>query len=327
MTPTPHSGKQNGHSGQKPSQSEPVDAKVARIAGRQLGVITLSQLRALGLTYTEVRRRVLKGRLFPLHRGVFAVGLPDLTPRGHLKAALLTLGDTAFLSHRSSFAAQGLRPIDTRNIEVTVVADHTPKRPGLIVHRTATAPHRQEVRSRFGLRYSSFARALLEVTPEESPDEIRRLVTEGLRRGIADVKAIDTTLARHPRAPHVGQLQRGLSRYLDPTDRKSELERSFDAVIGQDPRFPPYEKNIHMGPYELDCLFREQSLVVELDGRPYHVTVVDMDRDRAKDTWLQRRGLRIMRITDFMWGYARGQAVEDLLALLTLGGWGTPRAA
>ncbi len=315
------SGNENGHSGQKRSQSEPVDAKIARIAARQFGLITLVQLFALGLTYTEVRRRVQKGRLFPLHRGVFAVGRPDVAPRGHLRAALLTVTNDAFLTHRTSLAVQGLRTIDTRNIELTVIADHTPNRPGLIIHRTATAPHKHEVRNRFGLRYSSLGRALIEVSTREPPAELMRLITQGIRKNLVDLKAIEATLARHRRRPGVGKLALVLDRYTDPVDRKSELETSFDAVCRPDPRIPPYETNVHEGPYEIDCLFRAQRLAIELDGRPFHVALADFDRDRAKDTWLQRRGLRIMRISDFMWDYERSEAIDNLLALLALGGW------
>ena len=298
-----------------------MDAKIARIASRQFGLITLVALYALGLTYTEVRRRVEKGRLYPIHRGVFAVGRPDLSPQGHLRAALLALDDAAFLSHRTSLAAQGLRAIDTRHIELTVVATSTPKRPGLIIHRATSEPHKHEVRTRFGLRYSSLPRALVEVAPTESPEELARLITQGIRKNLVDFEAIDQTLARHGRRPGTGKLARLVHRYTDPTDRKSGLERAFDAVIGSDPRFPPYQRNLRAGPYEWDVVFPAQRLVVELDGRPYHVALQDMDKDRAKDIWAQRQGLRIMRITDFAWEYDRAQALQDLLALLALGGW------
>ena len=257
---------------------------------------------------------------------MFIVGPPNLTPRGELKAALLTLGDTAFLSHRSSIAVQGLRPIDTRRIEVTVIADHTPRRPGLTIHRTATPPHRHEVRDRFGLRYSSLPRALVEVASTETPEELLRLVTAGIRKRLLDSRALRETVDRHSRRPGIGVLRSALARYLDPSDRKSELERSFDAVIGADPRFPTYQKNVYAGAHEWDVVFGAHRLVVELDGRPYHAALQDMDNDRAKDIWAQRHGLRVMRITDFAWEHDRTRAIEDLLALLALGGW-LPRAA
>jgi hypothetical protein len=303
-----------------------VDALIGRIAARQERVITLGQLYALGLTDRQIRRRVKLGLLHVLHRGVFIVGPLNITPTGHLKGALLTLGETSFLSHSASIAAQGLRPINIHGIEVTVIADRTPKRPGLIVHRTSAQPHRQEIRHRFGLRYSSLARALIEVARDERPAELMRLVTVGIRRNLVDLEAIEQAIARHASRPGVDILRSALRRYVDPGDRKSGLELSFDAYCATDPRIPPYRKNVHIGPHEWDVVFADQQLVVELDGRPYHVALQDMDNDRAKDIWAQRHGLRVMRMTDFTWEHGRAQAIGDLLALLALGGW-LPRAA
>ena len=296
-----------------------MDVRINRIAARQQRLISLEQLRAVGLTKREVQRRMERGQLHRVHRGVFIVGPANLEPKAHLKAALLALGPNAFLSHRTSLAAQGLRPIAASHIEITVVADRTPTRPGLVVHRTATPPHRTELRSRFGLRYSSFARAMIETAASETPNEVIRLISEAVRRGIADFSAIGAALDRHPRRPGTARLRLLLNRYLDPTDRKSELERSFDAHAATDPRIPRYEKNVRQGPHEIDCLFRAQRLVLELDGRPYHTALQDMDRDRAKDIWFQRHGLRVMRMTDFRWEHDRAGAVDDLLALLRLG--------
>lgn len=317
----PHSGRETRVQRGKGSQSGPADALIARIAGRQERLITLAQLYSLGLSDDQIRRRVKRGLLHVLHRGVFIVGPPNIPPRGHLKGALLTLGNHAFLTHRTSLAFQGLRDIDTRNIHLTVIADHTPKRPGLTIHRTSTRPHPHEIRSRFGLRYSSLPRALVEVAPDERPEELMRLITLGLHKGIVDIKALQETIARHERRPGVGILQSALSRYVDTADRKSGLEVGFDDYCASDSRIPLYEKNVRMGPYEFDVVFRDQKLVVELDGRPYHVALKDMDNDRAKDIWVQRQGLRIMRITDFTWEHDRAQAIDDLLALLAKGGW------
>lgn len=308
------------------SQRDPIDALIARIAGEQERLITLAQLYALGLSHDQIRRRVQRGLLHVLHRGVFIVGPPNITPKGHLKGALLTLGATSFLTHRTSIAIQGLRSIDTRNIHVTVVADHTPKRPGLIIHRTSSEPHRHEIRSRFGLRYSSLARALIEVAPQETPEELTRLITEGIHRNLVDFRSIQEAIARHKGEPGIGKLRQVLRPYLATTPRKSGLEVSFDKVIGPDPRFPPYEKNVRAGGHEWDVVFRQQQLVVELDGRPYHTAIKDMDNDRAKDTWVQLHGMRIMRITEFMWDNERVETLKNLLALLAKGGW-IPRPA
>lgn len=310
----------------KGSQRPPVDALIARIAAKQERLITLGQLYSLGLSSDQIRRRVKRGLLHVLHRGVFIVGPPNISPRGHLKGGLLTLGDQSFLTHRSSIAVQGLRKIDTRNIHLTVIADHTPKRPNLIIHRTSTTPHRHEIRSSDGLRYSSLPRALIEVAPTESSEELMRLITQGIRKDRLDLKATTEALARHHGQPGVAKLTGVLGRYVDPADRKSGLELKFDDYCATDHRIPIYAKNVRMGGHEWDVVFWDQKLIVELDGRPYHIALQDMENDRAKDVWVQLQGMRIMRITDLMWDYERAQAIDNMLALLALGGW-IPRAA
>jgi very-short-patch-repair endonuclease len=301
------------------SRSSQTDSEISRIAAREDNVIGIKRLYGLGLTYEEIRGRVRRSFLHPRHRGVFSVGHGRLTPKGELRAALLTFGPDSFLSHRSSAAWKGLRSINPYEVHVTVVADHTPRaRDNIIVHRTSKPPHRSEIRTNYGLRSSSWVRMMLEVAPAEPADEIIRLVTESVRRGVADFDAMRRALDRHEHRPGTGILDGLLHRYLDTTARKSQLEYSFDAHAETDERIPVYEKNVHLGPYEIDCLFREQRVAVELDGRPFHVALKDTDRDRAKDTYLQLHGLWIMRITDFRWEYARLEVIDDLLAMLAL---------
>ncbi len=52
-----------------------------------------------------------------------------------------------------------------------------------------------------------------------------------------------------------------------------------------------------IGPYEVDLLWREERLVVEVDGYAFHSTRSAFERDRARDADLQARGLRVLRFT------------------------------
>jgi len=52
----------------------PLDRRLADLAGRQWGAVSLGQLSAIGLTHEAARSRARKGRLHRLHRGVYAVG-------------------------------------------------------------------------------------------------------------------------------------------------------------------------------------------------------------------------------------------------------------
>jgi predicted transcriptional regulator of viral defense system len=65
------------------------DAKVARIAARQHGVVTVAELAQAGLSAPAISRRVAAGRLHRIHRGVYAVGHRGLSQEGGWMAAVL----------------------------------------------------------------------------------------------------------------------------------------------------------------------------------------------------------------------------------------------
>src|SRR4051794_38338436 len=68
------------------------DARVARLAARRWGVVTLADLQACGLSADAVTSRIEAGRLHRIHRGVYAVGHAGLALQGRLLAAALACG-------------------------------------------------------------------------------------------------------------------------------------------------------------------------------------------------------------------------------------------
>ena len=58
------------------------DVEISRIAARQHGVVSVRQLRLVGLDKHSVTRRVRAGRLHPVHRGVYAVGHRSISQEG-----------------------------------------------------------------------------------------------------------------------------------------------------------------------------------------------------------------------------------------------------
>jgi predicted transcriptional regulator of viral defense system len=89
--------------------------EIARIAGRQHGVVSVRQLRAAGLDKFAVMRRVRAGRLHPVHRGVYAVGHLRLSADEKWMAATLALGEGAVVSHRSAASLWSLLPTEPIN--------------------------------------------------------------------------------------------------------------------------------------------------------------------------------------------------------------------
>src|SRR5579862_202621 len=85
-----------------------LDHALAEIALRQHAVVTLDQLRSLGLSERAVQWRAQRGRLHRVRRGVYALVPPDLLDgRGRWMAAVLACGPGAVLSHASAAALHG----------------------------------------------------------------------------------------------------------------------------------------------------------------------------------------------------------------------------
>lgn len=289
---------------------------ISPLAGRQDGVIARAQLRRIGLTKHETDCLLKWGYLLPLHRGVYAVGHRPLTTRAHLRAALLALGPTAFLSHWTAAAVWGLRNPITRLIELTVPGCKRRSRGSLVIHHAADAAF---VATRDGLRVSSVPRLLIELASRESPRELDRLITLAIRKRILNLDKMQEALASQGQRPGLAKLRTALAAYLPRPDRKSDLERAFDELLAQHPEIPPPQRNIHLHGWEIDCYWPEQRLAVELDGRPYHLAVKDIERDRLKDAKLLKVGIRVLRITDNRFEYDARDALEDVLAALGLG--------
>ncbi|HEX3975333.1 MAG TPA: type IV toxin-antitoxin system AbiEi family antitoxin domain-containing protein [Solirubrobacteraceae bacterium] len=274
------------------------ELSLARLAARQLGVVTCAQLYGLGFTYAQIKRRLVLGRLHRVHHNVYAVGHRRLTGQAFLVAASLSVGPRSFISHRTAAAVWGLRAVNLHEIELTLPGAGGRRHAGLTVHRTHTEPHPDEIRIRGELRVSSVPRTLLDLAVREKPPELERLVTEAVRKRLLrpdtrdGLAALEAMLARHERRPGMAKLASVLAAYRRTKSSKSGLERAFDLLLAQHPELPDPQRNIHIGHWEIDRFWPAHALAVELDGRPYHVAAKDMERDRIKDASLLRGASR-----------------------------------
>jgi hypothetical protein len=95
------------------------DRGIAKLAGRQHGVVGRGQLVRLGFTEEAIEVRIRAGRLHPVQAGVYAVGHRSIRREGRWMAAVLTSGPAAVLSHLSAAALWGIRPTSRSRIDVT----------------------------------------------------------------------------------------------------------------------------------------------------------------------------------------------------------------
>ena len=78
---------------------------------------------------------------------------------------------------------------------------------------------------------------------------------------------------------------------------RSELESALLRLCRRH-RLPAPEVNVPIGPYTVDFLWREQRLVVEVDGYAAHRGRQAFEDDRERDLYLRSRGLRVRRFSE-----------------------------
>src|SRR2546421_2875332 len=136
------------------------DRGASALAERQGGAISTAQLRAAGLGDGAIKHRAARGRLHPIHRGVWAGGHPLLTPRRRLWAAVLACGglENAVISHFTAAAEWGLSQGSGERVHLfTLGASHSTK--AIRVHRSRTLDAELDVFEQGdGLRITSVAR-------------------------------------------------------------------------------------------------------------------------------------------------------------------------
>ncbi|HEY8763501.1 MAG TPA: type IV toxin-antitoxin system AbiEi family antitoxin domain-containing protein, partial [Solirubrobacteraceae bacterium] len=103
-----------------PAYEDSEPPRLAELASRQHGVVSVWQLINLGYTRNAIARLVAKGHLHRLYLGVYAVGHTRLTLRGRWMAAVLACGPGAVLSHRAALALWELGRAASGPIDVTI---------------------------------------------------------------------------------------------------------------------------------------------------------------------------------------------------------------
>jgi very-short-patch-repair endonuclease len=296
----------------------PGDLGVAGLAQRQHGVVSMAQLRALGLERGAIEWRLRRGRLHRVHRGVYAVGHRRLAVRGRLWAAVLACGgiDVAALSHRTAAAVWDLGPHPAGKLDVTSLHRST-STSALRVHRGDTLdPLNDVVRQPDGLPVTTVARTLADLAQILTPHQLERACHRAEVTRALDAAAIEAMLDRLSgrRSKSLRQALASLAA-ADPDVTRSELEERFLALVADAGLSRPRVNAIVAG-HEVDFLWPAARLIAETDGHAAHLTPTAFDEDRRRDAALQVAGFRVVRFTWRQVSRHPGGVAETLSALL-----------
>jgi very-short-patch-repair endonuclease len=272
---------------------------MARLAARQHGVVSHEQLVAMGIRGSGIARRVGRGHLHRLHTGVFAVGHENVGPDGLRLAAAMAAGPDAVVSHPDAAALFDL--LDHAPAVVHVTTPHRPRRgpAGIRLHRTRSL-HPDDVTEVRGIPVTSVARLLVDLTDEMGVDDLARLLREAAYLRLLDLPAIDAAISRAHGRRRLSRVRAALDAHRPASILRSELESRF-LELCRDGGLAEPETNVRVRAgrrsYEVDCLWRAQRVVVELDGAAAHATARAFEADRERDAALMAAGYRTLRYT------------------------------
>jgi very-short-patch-repair endonuclease len=267
------------------------DWAIGALAERQHGVVSRVQLLELGFDRGSITHRLKRGRLRQVHRGVYTMGHRLLTQDGRWMAAVLACGRNAVLSHHSAAALWGMR--HSSRIEVTTPVIR--QRPGIRVRRANLPP--DERTTHRGIPTTTVPRTLLDLSAAVQRHELRGALREAERRRLTDPLSLHDLVARYPRRPGLKAIRALLAETgLGAKIIRSELEERFQDFLVR-AGLPLPQTNVVIEGYEVDCVWPEQRLIVELDGHASHSPTHAFELDRARDRRLEAAGWRVIRIT------------------------------
>lgn len=236
-----------------------------------------------------------------------------VSQRGRWMAATLAGCPGAVLSHRSAGALWGIVRWDGA-IDVTVARRLHPRR-GLALHHGRLAP--DEHITHDAITVTTPPRTLLDLAAVLSPARLERAVHEAEVLRLADPLSLPDLLDRHPGRRGVAALRAVLDDLGagGPVVTRSELEDRFLPLMATAGLLVP-ATNVFIEGFEVDCVWREQRFIAELDGRGVHATLRAFERDRDRDRGLQAAGWRVVRITWLQLRDEPGAVAADLRRLL-----------
>jgi very-short-patch-repair endonuclease len=195
-------------------------------------------------------------------------------------AAVLACGPHAVLSHISAAELWGMlrskrRPSpasseDAAHVTVPTQAGRRPRH-GIVVHRSGTLVPSQVTR-RLGVLVTTPSRTLADLRRALPPKRFAAALREAEFLGL-------------PLEPD-----------LDPDGTRSEMEALFLGLCRRH-RVPRPWVNVRIGGHDVDFLWPDRRLAVEVDGWDSHRTRSAFEEDRARDLKLKLLGFEVVRFT------------------------------
>jgi len=275
---------------------------IDRFAARQHGVFSGAQARAAGFDKHGVARKLASREWHQLDYRVFALASADASWERQLWVAILSRPD-AVIGGRAAAHLHGFRGF-SRVKPVIVVPGSSNARSRIA--RVVRAEHFHEldvVRVR-GFPVTSETETLVTLAGELPPDRFQSLFDDLLLAGRVDLATLTRLLDRE-----TGRRRRGIVLLRDLVEERAEdapsqgasyLERMLERLLSK-ADLPPWTRehpfSIRGAPSRVDVYIAAWRVVIEADGRNWHVRTEAFEQDRHRDNNLAVQGVQVIRLT------------------------------
>ena len=278
------------------------DVQVEKIAKRQHGLISWSQLQQLRITRHQIRRRVRTGQWLRELPGVWRMSWAEPSWMQRVWCASLWAGPGACLSHRTAAQLWDLDGVKLDKVEMSGETRHRKHAEWLVVHRTAPVA-RQMQRIRHGVPLTSPARTLVDLAGVWREEALQRAMEHAFRRRISSVNEVHHVLRRLPTKGRAGtgRLARLLDQGVFSPEMHSELERQ---ALRKFRRFGVPEP---IGQYEVaaddlllgfvDFAWPKAKVIVEAEGFQFHSGREAWESDIDRYNAITSHGWKLLRLT------------------------------
>ena len=283
-----------------------VDERAIDAASGQRGLATRAQLIEAGVSVSTITRRLGKKRWSEVVPGVVDLGTHEPDGRGRLQQLLLAAGSESWASHWSAAHLHRFLDVDEpASPDVLVRRGRYPWVDSLALH-TTTAIDADETTAVAGLRCTTRARTLLDLSPQLGLEAIERFAADLARRDREAFRQLGILLARYPAASGRRRLLTALARLPgDVAELGSALEAFFAAVFRREGAPTPklqYRVRDLGGALlkRVDFAWPDEWTIAEIDGVAWHGTSSAQRRDSEVRAHMRELGwtVEVFRYAD-----------------------------
>ena len=276
--------------------------RLAAIAERQLGLVTLDQAISLGMTVHTVEYRLRTGAWVAQHPGVYALAGTPRSWNQKAMSAVLAAGDGALASHQTAATLYGLDGTDRSRVEITVGGVTPLKLHRVVVHRSLVLDERDRAIVD-GIPATSVARTLADCSGVLSLGQLARVLDDALVRRLVRLDAVRDVATRLGPAPgrRITRLrllvaERGVE--ADTSGSRPEM-RLFRVLRDAGLREPlsQYPVRVDGHKFFIDVAYPDHRLALEYQGFDPHRTRSAFDSDARRTRILTAAGWRVLYFT------------------------------